>query len=114
MREAGGRAAMVKQLCAGDFFGEMALLTGERRTATINATTECHCYEVDRAAFEHVITANPRIAEVLSERLSARRAELSEQLSALEAEVAASKEGAGRRDLARTILGKIKSYFGLA
>ena len=114
LREAGGRAAMVKELRAGDYFGEMALLTGERRTATINTVTECVCYEVDRAAFEHVIKANPRIAEVLSERLSSRQAELSEQLSALEAEEAASKQGAKRHDLARSILGKIKSYFGLS
>ena len=114
VRDAGGRAAMVKELHPGDYFGEMALLTGERRTATINATTECICYEVDRAAFEHVIKANPRIAEVLSERLSTRRAELTEQLSVMEAEEAAAKQGAGRHDLARTILGKIRSYFGLS
>jgi len=113
VREDSGRSAMVKVLRAGDYFGEMALLTGEHRTATIVATSECACFVVGKSAFMRVLEANPAIAEVLSEKLSSRQAELSEQLSVLHAEVEELGRGKGQKALAKKILGKIRKYFGL-
>jgi small-conductance mechanosensitive channel/CRP-like cAMP-binding protein len=113
VRREDGSSAVVKVLKSGDYFGEMALLTGERRTATITALSECTCYILGKPIFKKVLEANPSIAEDLSERLGARQAELDEQLSALEAKGREKRKDGGRQAITRQILGKIRKYFGL-
>ena len=46
----------------GDCFGEIALLTGSERAATITATSELRCYSLTPSDFRTVIEANPSIA----------------------------------------------------
>lgn len=113
VRQADGESSVVKLLRTGDYFGEMALLTGEHRSATIKAITECGCYVVGKELFKQVLEVNPAIAEKLSVSLSKRQAELTEQLSALEAELIARRAKEKEHDLSRKILAKIKHYFGL-
>jgi len=113
IRKDDGSPSVLKVLRAGDYFGEMALLTGERRTATITALSECKCYVLGKPVFKKVLEQNPAIAEDLSEKLSSRQAELDEQLSALEAEGREIKKKAGHQDRTRQILARIKRYFGL-
>lgn len=64
------RAAMT----AGDYFGEIALLMGSERTATITATSELQCYGLSPAAFRAIVEGNPTIAwkvmQSMAERLS--------------------------------------------
>ena len=49
----GGRAAASSARCTpGEFFGEMALITGEARNATVMAKTDVECYRLDRASFQ--------------------------------------------------------------
>jgi CRP/FNR family transcriptional regulator, cyclic AMP receptor protein len=61
-------------LSAGDHFGEIALLTGSDRTATIVATTDLHCYGLTPWDFKPVVENNPSIAwkllQSMAERLS--------------------------------------------
>jgi monovalent cation:H+ antiporter, CPA1 family len=66
----------VATLIAGDFFGEMALLRQEPRTATVRAVTPCTLYELRREEFLATATAHPRISEAVAEVERARRAEL--------------------------------------
>ena len=40
---------------AGDFFGEMALLTGEPRSATVVASTKARCLALEKADFDRVV-----------------------------------------------------------
>ena len=49
-------------LAAGDVFGEIALLTGSGRAATITATSELHCYGLTPLDFRTVVEGNPSIA----------------------------------------------------
>jgi small-conductance mechanosensitive channel/CRP-like cAMP-binding protein len=112
VEQADGSSSVVKLLRRGDYFGEMALLTGERRTATITAIAECACYVVSKELFKQVLETNPAIAEKLSTSLGSRMAELTEQLSALEADRLARKKEK-EKDLSKKILAKIKRYFGL-
>src|SRR5262245_43285507 len=42
----------VAQLGPGQFFGEMSLMTGEARTASVIATTDLRCYRINKAAFQ--------------------------------------------------------------
>jgi small-conductance mechanosensitive channel/CRP-like cAMP-binding protein len=108
VREGGG-SKVVKLLHRGDYFGEMALLTGERRTATITAITESACYILDSAIFSSVLKANPQIAERLSETLVRRQTELETSRSDLEKEL----QTADTHRQKRSLLSKIRNYFGL-
>jgi CRP/FNR family transcriptional regulator/CRP/FNR family cyclic AMP-dependent transcriptional regulator len=61
------------QLGPGDFFGEMSLLDGEPRSATIAAASDLRLLSVDRSHFWQLLDANPelirRILTVLSRRV---------------------------------------------
>jgi CRP/FNR family transcriptional regulator, cyclic AMP receptor protein len=67
-----GRA--VRTMSAGDSFGEIALLMGGERTATITAGTELRCYGIAPADFRPLVEGNPTLAWKLmgsmTERLS--------------------------------------------
>lgn len=69
--EDGGLVATVKP---GDFFGELALLTGEPRGASASAATACELAAVGREDFRGVVMANPAVAlemsRILGQRLS--------------------------------------------
>ncbi|HEY4058670.1 MAG TPA: mechanosensitive ion channel family protein, partial [Kofleriaceae bacterium] len=67
----------VARLSAGQFFGEMSLMTGEARTASVIAATDLVTYRVDKPAFEHVLRALPELSEQVAEVLVLRRAGLS-------------------------------------
>ena len=47
---------------AGDYFGEIALLTGSDRTATITATSDLHCYGMTPWDFRPLVESNSNIA----------------------------------------------------
>jgi CRP-like cAMP-binding protein len=59
---------------AGDYFGEIALLMGSDRTATITATSDLQCYGLSPADFRVIVEGNPTIAwkvmQSMAERLS--------------------------------------------
>lgn len=57
----------------GDFFGEMSLLTGEPRSATVVAVTETVVFEIDKSDIEHLLEASPSAAEILSSAAAERR-----------------------------------------
>lgn len=56
----------------GEVFGEMALLTGEPRSATIVALTSMELYQLRRAHFNNALTRSPHLATALSRALARR------------------------------------------
>lgn len=46
----------------GDYFGEIALLMGSERTATVAARTDLCCYTLTAADFRTLVEGNPSIA----------------------------------------------------
>lgn len=52
----------VRTMSTGDSFGEIALLMGGERTATITASTELRCYGVAPADFRPLVEGNPTLA----------------------------------------------------
>jgi CPA2 family monovalent cation:H+ antiporter-2 len=58
----------------GDFFGEMALLTGERRTADVTAIDYCLFLVLTKTDFDNFIARYPHLRQTINE-IAARRAE---------------------------------------
>jgi small-conductance mechanosensitive channel len=100
----------VARLKAGQFFGEMALLTGEPRTATVVAVTGVECYRLDAEAFQEIIQKRPAIAEPVAEILARRRVELAAVKGDLDQEAQRRRLAAAKTDM----LDKIRNFFGLA
>lgn len=77
VRSAGSAAhTVVKKLGPGDVLGEMGLLTGEPRTATVVASGEVLCYRLDRDNFRGVLASRPEIAEAIAAIMAKRLLEL--------------------------------------
>ena len=91
----------VAQLGPGSIFGEMALLTGERRTANVIALTDVTAVEITKSALQPILQGQPEIMKVISSKVTERRMRLNElKLADVEEEE-------------MTLLTRIKSYFGL-
>jgi small-conductance mechanosensitive channel/CRP-like cAMP-binding protein len=72
----GGAPRTISTLHAGQFFGEIALLTGDGRTATVVAKTDVECYRLDRASFQELLAGKPQIAEEIRRVMGGRRGDL--------------------------------------
>src|SRR6266404_6710564 len=70
-----GSTIPVATLRSGDCFGEMSLLTGERRAATVRAESDCHVMEISKPVMAEVIRESPDCLERLSDLLAKRRLE---------------------------------------
>ncbi len=69
-------AIAVARLGPGSLFGEMALVTGVQRQATVRAVTACELVEVGPEAMQGVLATSPTLAERLSAVLAERQAAL--------------------------------------
>jgi CRP-like cAMP-binding protein len=99
----------VATLHAGDFFGEMGLMTGVPRSATVIAQTDAECYRLDKDAFNDILRRRPEIAEDISHVLARRRVELEAVREDL-------NEEAMRQRVRRTqgdLLHRIRNFFTL-
>jgi small-conductance mechanosensitive channel/CRP-like cAMP-binding protein len=104
-----GQGREVARIGPGQVFGEMSLMTGEKRSATITASVDAECYRLDRAAFQELLESRPQVAERVAEILAKRRIERAKFAEKLD-------EEATRRQLAEAksdLLGKIRSFFGM-
>jgi small-conductance mechanosensitive channel/CRP-like cAMP-binding protein len=99
-----GGPRTVAVLTEGNFFGEMALFTGEPRTANVVATEETEVFEIGHAAMKHVFDTNPGLAESISWTIAERQADL-----------AKGSEMTVQPSLHETagLLSSIKRFFGL-
>ncbi|HEX6650697.1 MAG TPA: mechanosensitive ion channel family protein [Pyrinomonadaceae bacterium] len=98
-----GRPRTVATLNEGDFFGEMALFTGEPRTANVLALEETEVLEIGHGAMKRVFDTNPDLVESLSFIMAERRQGLASQTDSI---TTSSDSSAG-------ILSAIKRFFGL-
>ena len=99
-----GRPRTVATLKEGDFFGEMALFTGEPRTANVVAQEETEVLEIGHQAVKRLFDTNPALVESLSRTIAERRAGLKAKQTDTEM---IKKESAG-------VLASIKSFFGIS
>ncbi|MEZ4314180.1 MAG: cyclic nucleotide-binding domain-containing protein [Polyangiaceae bacterium] len=99
----------MSQIDAPGFFGEMGLMTGEPRMATVTARTAVDCYRLDKEGFRKIMAQRPEVAADISAVLAQRKVELEQALETCDA---AAKE----KRLAETrgeLLGAIKKFFAL-
>jgi CRP-like cAMP-binding protein len=93
---------------AGQFFGEMGLLAGDARNATVVAKTDVECYRLDRASFQALLLARPEIANEVSRVIAERKPGL--ETARAEAASALSEEPAPSQP---ALLERIQRFFGL-
>jgi small-conductance mechanosensitive channel len=98
-----GRPRTVATLNEGDFFGEMALFTGEPRTANVLALEETEVLEIGHAAMKRVFDTNPDLVESLSFVMAERRQGLATQ----------ADDSATSTHSSAGILSAIKRFFGI-
>ena len=72
----GSQRQEVARLRRGQFFGEMSLMTGERRTASVRAATETVVLVIGKEALSAVLEKEPDLAEKISDVLAHRSQEL--------------------------------------
>jgi small-conductance mechanosensitive channel/CRP-like cAMP-binding protein len=99
----------VAELHQGDFFGEMGMMTGEPRSATVSALTDVECYRLDKEAFDEILRSRPEIAEDISRILAQRRAGLEAIREGLTEEGKRARMRRHQGDL----LNRIRNFFAL-
>lgn len=58
---------LARLLGEGEFFGEVSILSGRPRTATVTAATHCELLELDRATLDEITAAHPNVRSVLED-----------------------------------------------
>lgn len=99
-----GKPRTVNVLNEGDFFGEMALLTGEPRTANVVAVEETEVLEIGFQAMKKLFDTNPDLVESLGHTIAERRAGLTAKVESPEA-VEMESEG---------LISAVKRFFGMS
>ncbi len=101
------RVATLKE---GDCFGEMSLLTGAARNATVIARVDCEMWELEKPVLAELLQQNQRLVERLGELLAKRKMETEGVIAATmeKAEIAAKQ-----REYTAGILAKLSSFFEL-
>jgi small-conductance mechanosensitive channel/CRP-like cAMP-binding protein len=105
----GHLSEQIATLHEGDFFGEMGMMTGDPRSATVIALTDVECYRVDKEAFNHILKQRPEIVEDISEQLARRRVELDAAREGLNEEAMQARMRYHQGDL----LQRIRRFFTL-
>lgn len=94
----------------GDCFGEMSLLTGEPRTATVRAEKDCEVIEISKPVLAELLRSAPQCLQQLSSLLARRKLEMEGLVrDAILPEANAARE----REYAATFISRLRSFFEL-
>jgi small-conductance mechanosensitive channel/CRP-like cAMP-binding protein len=104
-----GERRWINTVHGGTFLGEMGLMTGAPRSATVIARTEILAYRLDKESFQQVLDKRPELAEEISELLARRRFALDALQQELNVESAALQMAKQQNNLKE----RIRSFFGL-
>jgi len=107
--DANGKRPKLATLGSPDYFGEMGVLTGQARTATVIADGEVLCYRLDKLGVDAILQARPALVDALSEVVATRQAANDATLAALSAEARAKQTSGRTADLVR----RIRQFFDL-
>jgi hypothetical protein len=99
-------AVEVATTSAGGYFGEMSLLTGQPRTATVSAIADCVLLEISATDFRRIALAQPAVLEHVTAVVAERQAELVRSRDSMASTGAAA-------DAPRSFLLKVREYLRL-
>lgn len=117
VRDAQGEVFLQAEMAIGNYFGEMALLTGEPRSATVLAHSDAELLTVAKEDLRDVIVAHPEVEKIISKVLAQRQLRTEKAREEAEEEKAAkdgsSDAASGRRleQLSEQLLRKIQTFF---
>ena len=100
------RSEQIATLYAGSLFGEMSLLTGDRRSASVIASEQVDCDRLDKVDFAEVLRGRPALAAHISEVMEERQSSLHqarEKMNSLPSLPVSSQN----------LLARIQNFFGL-
>jgi CRP-like cAMP-binding protein len=100
----------VGALREGDCFGEMSLLTGEPRSATVRADKDCEVLEIGKPVMGELLRTSPECLNQLSELLAKRKLETEGLVrDAMQPEANAEKQ----REYTASFMRRLRSFFSL-
>jgi small-conductance mechanosensitive channel/CRP-like cAMP-binding protein len=99
-----GKTNVINKLRENDFFGEMSLLTGEPRTATVVAVEETEVLRITKDALKPIFEANQDLVNTIGELVEERR----QLLSSL-----TEKDAESEHHVEKGVLRSIRRFFGL-
>ena len=67
VRNPAGKSIQVREMSEGAFFGEISILSGKPRTATITAKTACELLELDKSTLDSICQTHPHVREILKQ-----------------------------------------------
>jgi CRP/FNR family cyclic AMP-dependent transcriptional regulator len=78
--DSAGKELILQELGPGDHFGELAVLGGSQRTASVMTLTDCAVRSLSGRAFQDLLSSRPRLALHLIKRLAQRVTKLTDQV----------------------------------
>lgn len=103
LQRSSGLDRHIAEVLPGDYFGEMSLMTGAPRSATVRALEDCRLVCVEHQALADLLEKSPQLADVLAEGLVRRQAELDRQIPDLEI----------KKDSLQSFVKRIQQFFKL-
>jgi small-conductance mechanosensitive channel/CRP-like cAMP-binding protein len=104
----GGHEVVVGMLEPGHTFGEMSLLTGAPRNATVVAESDLRLLEIGKEALEPLLRENPAVAEAMSRLMSERQIATD---GLFKQQPSAAETAATPADYATSLLRSIRGFF---
>jgi CRP-like cAMP-binding protein len=105
-----GTLLRVGSLRPGDCFGEMSLLTGEPRTATVQAEHDCEVLEIAKPVMAEILRNSPRCLEQLSVLLAERKMETEGIVSNA---ISGGRDTGKQNEYRATFLSRLRTFFEL-
>jgi small-conductance mechanosensitive channel/CRP-like cAMP-binding protein len=105
-----GSTIPVATLRSGDCFGEMSLLTGEKRSATVRAEGDCYVMEITKSVMGDIIRDSPECLNQLSEILAKRKMETE---GIVKEATPTAEQNAKEKEYRATFLRRLKTFFEL-
>ncbi len=103
-----GISREVGHLQPGAFFGEMSVLTGEKRSATVHAVGDVVLYEITKEHIASLLDSNPEIAAILSQTVAERQLRNSAAAAQLPPEVRAEQQ----KNMVEQMMRSMTTFFG--
>lgn len=100
-----GKDHEVARLKEGNYFGEMSLLTGDPRSATVKALGDCTALEIRGDAFREYVITHPQVIEHLATAAVERRRELDQSRAAAAAAIVP--------EAPMSLAARMRKFFGL-